>query len=50
MQALTISRGVVVRPMLMMGGVGVSMIVVVVILVDLVDQSEVLQVHVRRRG
>lgn len=46
MQALPISRGVVVRPMLMMAGAGVAVIVVVVILVDLVDQPEVLQVHV----
>lgn len=45
MQALPIRGGVVVRPMLMMAGVGVAVIVVVV-LVDLVDQPEVLQVHV----
>ncbi|MBX7131960.1 MAG: hypothetical protein K1X67_04690 [Fimbriimonadaceae bacterium] len=48
MQALTICRGVVVRAMLMMAGRCLAVIVMVVILVDLVDQPEVLQVHVGR--
>lgn len=45
-QALSVRSGVVVRAMFMVAGPGVTVIVVVVILVDLVDQPEVLQVHV----
>ena len=45
-EALAVRRGMIVRAVLMMAGWGVAVIVMVVIVVDLVDQSEVLQVHV----